>query len=64
MLIQRLDDDRDRADALYGMQDFADRPRPPVEEEGRGSWGELMERDDVSAAIERVGRIESYPFLR
>ena len=64
VLIQRLDDERDRADALYGMQDFADRPRPPFEEEGSGRWSELMERDDVSAAIERVGRIESYPFLR
>jgi len=64
VLIRRLDDGRDRADALYGVQDFADRPRTPFEEQRGRRWSPLIERADVSAAIERVGRIESYPFLR
>ncbi len=64
VLIERLDDERDRADALYSVQDFADSPRTPFEEKEGERWSELMERADVSAAIERVGRMESYPFLR
>jgi tetratricopeptide (TPR) repeat protein len=64
LLISRLENPRERADALYEVQDFADRPRIPIERQGVARWSALLARPDVSAAIERVGRRESYPVSR
>ena len=64
LLIGRLETPRERADALYSIQGFAKQPRTPIEQQGAARRTALIERPDVRAAIERVGRKESYPFLR
>ena len=64
LLIGRLENPRERADALYSIQGFAKQPRTPIEQQGAARRTALIERPDVRAAIERVGRKESYPFLR
>ena len=63
VLIDRLRDPRERADTLFSVQIFGEAANAPNETRERSRWRELLERADVRAAIERVGRIESYPFL-
>ena len=64
VLIERLGDLRYRSDALGELQDTYSLPAPPrVSSPGSGDWAKLLERKDVKAAIDKVGRIESYDFL-
>lgn len=59
-LIARLDDPDERAEALYGLQDFQPGGSLGDFEVGAG-LDELLEREDVKAAIERNGRILELP---
>jgi tetratricopeptide (TPR) repeat protein len=63
VLIGRLQDLRYRSDALAELQGFYSPPGPPRAKPDAGYWSKLIERPDVKAAIDRVGRIESFDFL-
>lgn len=59
LLIRRLEDVSTRVDALEDLQRYGEQGKP-TDETDVG----LLDRTDVRAAIDRVGRIESYPYLR
>ena len=63
LFISRLRDPDQRSDALYSAQDFQARTRLPEEIEETKRWQALMERKDVTAAIDAVGRRESQPIF-
>jgi len=59
--IARLDSEKLREDVLYSIQDFPDDGTdgdPGVVQLG---WRKLLAREDVRAAVDRVGRIEQFP---
>ena len=61
LLIGRLEDLSSRVEALESLQRYGE---GATDDAGDESPGGLAARDDVRAVIERVGRIESYPYLR
>jgi tetratricopeptide (TPR) repeat protein len=63
LLAQRLADPLRRGDALEGLQDYYEPPATKVVQQWRKQWKVFMARRDVRAAIDKVGRIERYPFL-
>jgi tetratricopeptide (TPR) repeat protein len=63
LLAQRLADPLERGDALEDLQDFYELPATKVVQQWRKQWKVFMARRDVRAAIDKVGRIERYPFL-
>lgn len=64
VMIRRLESPSLRLDALIGVQDYADSAPAPFVQPWSGRGAALYERPDVQAAIERIGRIESYPSIR
>jgi len=61
LFVSRLRDPDQRLDALYSAQQFRDRPRLPEEIAEEKRWQSLMDRKDVIAALEEVGRREQQP---
>jgi beta-barrel assembly-enhancing protease len=61
-LIRWLNDPATRSDALLEVQEFPD-PKHigPFDPRYRALWRSVAARDDVRAAIARVGRVGSYP---
>ena len=64
LLIELLADSRARIGILVRLQRYAESPLTPVGMERKARWDVLVARFDVQAAVARVGRLESYPFLR
>ncbi len=64
LLIELLADGRARTGILVRLQRYAESPLTPVGVERKARWGSLVVRPDVRAAIARVGRLDTYPFLR
>jgi tetratricopeptide (TPR) repeat protein len=62
LLETRLADPGLRSDALTSLQEFKDLPSPPSPAKWAKNWEVLMEREDVKAAIAKVGKIEHYEF--
>jgi hypothetical protein len=60
VLIRRLEDLATRVEVLETLQRYGEQADESENEAPEG----LLARPDVRAAIERVGRIESYPYLR
>jgi hypothetical protein len=60
VLIARLLDPEQRTKALASAQSYAEPPATPRDMELRARWRAMIARQDVQAAIEKVGRIESY----
>jgi tetratricopeptide (TPR) repeat protein len=60
VLISRLDDPKQRGEALSSLQKFPDLPEPPSSKLWGGRFKKMLERADVRAAIARVGTIETY----
>jgi hypothetical protein len=63
LLIARLADPVSRAEALEGVQQYAEVAQLPKAARRNERAKAIVARDDVRAAIERVGRIEAYPNL-
>jgi tetratricopeptide (TPR) repeat protein len=61
LLISRLRDPQQRADALGEVQEYKLLPRLPRQAEERARWEKLVTRTDVAAAIAEVGRREKAP---
>jgi hypothetical protein len=59
--IARLHDPEQRIEALYAAQTFKPVPRLPRETESNARWQALLDRADVMAAINEVGRREQHP---
>lgn len=59
-LIERLEDKDLRSAALLSVQDYAVPLRTPRQAESDKRRRALLARPDVQAAIQKVGRIESY----
>lgn len=59
-LIEMLDSPQERADALVMVQDFKPERPLPADAANRERWETLMRREDVRAAIDRVGRSRYY----
>lgn len=59
-LIVALDSEDERAATLVMVQDYLPRRSPPAMQILDDRWQVLMERADVSAAIDRVGRRQRY----
>jgi tetratricopeptide (TPR) repeat protein len=59
--IARLHDPEQRIEALYAAQTFKPVPRLPRETEYNTRWQALLDRADVTAAINEVGRREQHP---
>jgi tetratricopeptide (TPR) repeat protein len=64
LLIARLQDPKQRSDALLEVQNYARTPGTPIQMEWRARWQELLARSDVRGTIDKVGRIEKYAFER
>jgi tetratricopeptide (TPR) repeat protein len=62
VLIAQLDDPLQRAEALHSLQDFKRGPEPPSSRKRTANWKKLLARQDVKAAVARVGKIEHYEF--
>jgi tetratricopeptide (TPR) repeat protein len=61
---RRLADPDERYRALRELQDFAGSPNPtPTTKMRERRWRELVQRPDMRAAVEKVGRINSYTFM-
>jgi tetratricopeptide (TPR) repeat protein len=61
-LIRQLGDESQRRQALLGAQDFPPNPMAPRDLRLEAKRRALISRPDVRRAIDKVGRIESYPF--
>ena len=59
--ISRLRDPEQRTEALYAAQDFRPIPRLPDEAQRIALWKAMVNRPDVAAAIDEVGRREQQP---
>ena len=59
-LIRELDDREARQDALESVQTYLPETATPRDLELRARWQSVLARETVQAAIDRVGRIESY----
>lgn len=60
VLVGQLLDLDQRQEALTRVQDYALPPQTPREMEITSRWREVLARKEVQAAINRVGRVESY----
>jgi hypothetical protein len=60
LMIQRLADPERRRDALLTVQNYAQPPLTPVAAAERARLDSLISRRDVQAAIDKVGRIETF----
>jgi hypothetical protein len=60
-LMAWLADPQTRGEALLEVQQYVEVPQPAAEREMRQRYEQLLQRDDVSAAIARVGRVEQVP---
>jgi len=60
LLIDRLRDTDDRRDALLDMQHYADAPATPLMQVRRTRWRSVIARPEVQAALDLVGRIETF----
>jgi hypothetical protein len=60
-LVGRLLDPELRQEALLGVQDFAPAPGTPRDRELDARGRALLTRPEVRAAIDKVGRVASYP---
>jgi hypothetical protein len=63
-LIAQLKDAEKRSSALAAVQDYQRPPGLPRMQESRRRWHTLLARNDVSAAIDEVGRRERQPVFR
>ena len=61
LIVERLNDIGSRPGALWALQDLAPQPDTPLAVERRARLGQLRSTARVVAALERVGRSESYP---
>jgi hypothetical protein len=61
--IARLQDPEQRSHALLAAQRFIPVPRLPREAEDIARWQALLDRPDVSVAINQVGRREKVPLF-
>jgi tetratricopeptide (TPR) repeat protein len=61
LLVRRLEDTELRSDALAEAQEYRESALMPLEKQVREAWRQLRQRDDVRAAIAKVGRIEQFP---
>lgn len=61
LYLRLLDDPEDRADALLAAQTFVAADHLPVVQARQQTWQALLARPAVREAIERVGRVESFP---
>jgi hypothetical protein len=67
LLIERLENPEWRTDALVDVQHYADVARTPMEKTIHDRWNIITARPDVQAAVQKVGRIETFaiaPALR
>ncbi len=64
VVIERLRDERHRADMLVEMQDYDDVSRTPRRRIEAERWRAIVQRPDVLAAVEKVGRIERIPYAK
>lgn len=62
-LLEQLADPMERGTALFDLQDVRRAPVLPADAELHASWEELKQRADVQAAVNRVGRIDTYPLF-
>ncbi len=62
LMVERLADQDQRSDALLSLQDFPPGAKTPTSTERSAQWRSLKKVPRVMAAIERVGRVESYSF--
>ncbi|HDS0924532.1 TPA: hypothetical protein QDZ10_003023 [Stenotrophomonas maltophilia] len=62
-LLEQLADPMERGTALFDLQDVRRAPTLPADAQLQASWDELKQRADVQAAVNRVGRIDSYPLF-
>lgn len=60
LLVSRLNDPRQRRDALLEVQSFHDYPSLPRIQAQRARWEALIAYPDVQAAIARVGAVETF----
>jgi tetratricopeptide (TPR) repeat protein len=64
-LVADLEDPWLRADALHWVQHFPDiAPLTPVLQQRQANWATIEAREDVKAAIGRVGRMGKYPLVQ
>jgi beta-barrel assembly-enhancing protease len=56
----QLQDPRRRQEVLLRLQDFASYPEPEWTLKNQARWHEVVARKSVQAAINKVGRVESY----
>ncbi|MGE6332334.1 hypothetical protein [Stenotrophomonas sp. NPDC077659] len=63
VLIAQLESPEERGETLLSLQDLRVYPSLPVDASSDRHWRALKQRDDVRAAIARVGRIEQYPLF-
>ncbi len=61
LLIQRLTDPRTRSAALLAVQTYQESALTPLQQEKLNRRQALIARADVKAAVDRVGRVGSYP---
>lgn len=62
-LIARLASPEDRGDALYYLQEFRENAPLPGDVAHREHFRSMLAREDLRAAIEKVGRIERHPIF-
>jgi hypothetical protein len=60
LLLERLRDKNQRTQALADVQTYAAPLRTPRQIEYNARWRVVLDRQDVRAAIQRVGRVEQY----
>lgn len=60
LLIERLNSEQWRTDALSDMQNYADIQVPPMDVERMKRWRAVIARPDVQQALNKVGRIETF----
>jgi len=64
VLMGRLANPEERADALLEVQHYRRSARDELLKDFSSRWEAVLARTDVRAAIDKVGRVESYPLLR
>jgi len=64
LLIARIQDTEQRQAALQSIQDFAAAPAAQLELDFEARRSAVIAREDVRAAVAKVGRIESYRLER
>lgn len=62
LLIERLRDESWRRSALSSMQSYTEVAQTPLDKAHMTRWREILAREDVRAALDKVGRIEQVPF--